>query len=136
MKLSDLPLRDQIALEVLPGIISAGCTHPSRAVSLAYETADIMITQIKDYRCRIKEAEKLAAEAETRLEVMRAYKFDGPDFSARIALIEIWEILGVNNQTHAMQDLRNMIEIRNFLDEPNHSKLMERLRLARAEHSI
>lgn len=109
MKLSDLPLRDQIALEVLPGIISAGCTHPSSAVSLACETADIMIAQIKDYRCRIKEAEKLAAESETRLNIMRQYKFEGPDFVARIALSQIWDMLDVTDQTAAVTKLKNIL---------------------------
>jgi len=109
MKISSLPLRDQIALSTLPGIISADCTHPDAAVSRAYETADIMLAQIQDYQCRIKEAEQKAAKAETALSVLRAQKFDGPDFAPRIALSEIWKLLGAENQTEAMFRLRELL---------------------------
>lgn len=108
MKLKDLPLRDWIALEAVPGVLAAGHIKPVDATDRAYDIADAMLVKIDAYQCRIADAERRAREAQTELEVVRGYKFDTPDFSAKIALTQLWDALGVRDQTAAMQKLREL----------------------------
>lgn len=110
MKLKDLPLRDWIALEAVPGVLAAGFVKPVDAADRAYDIADAMLVKIEAYQCRIADAERRAREAKTELEVVRGYRFDTPDFSAKIALTQIWDALGVSDQTAAMQKLRQITQ--------------------------
>lgn len=57
----------------------------------------------------VEEAERRAKQAETHLEVMTPVWQHGPDFGARLALSEIWAILGVKDQTGAMARLRELL---------------------------
>ncbi len=135
MKISSLPLRDLIALEALPAYAGKH-SHPADATRHAYAAADEMLKHVQDYQCRIKEAEQKAAEAEARLEIVRSYKLDGPDFAPRIALTQMWDALGASDQTAAMIRLRQLLEISEFLGDYSHTEIMGRLRLARSEHSL
>jgi len=121
MKLSDLSPREHIALEVYPSLVATGKLTANEAAWLAFGHADAFLKRVG------RENDKVA-------EIKR--ECDGGDFTARVALTQIWELLGVDNQTAAMAKLRDMVEVMNFLEGPDHATLMERLRLARMEHSI
>lgn len=105
MRLSDLSYREYIALEVLP---SCAATYPDKdAIWRAFGLADAFMKYVGKENDKIAAAEQRAIDAETKFDVLQSIHVNmGEDFAARIALTDIWEFLGVNNQTQAMQALR------------------------------
>ncbi|TXH17846.1 MAG: hypothetical protein E6R03_03220 [Hyphomicrobiaceae bacterium] len=59
----------------------------------------------------VQNAEDRANRAEVRCSVLLEQRgFNEPDFSARIALSQLWEMLGAKDQTQACANLRALIE--------------------------
>lgn len=72
MKLADLPLRDQIAIAALSGILSRpNITDGRRAARSAYRAADGMLLRMMVNDHEIKELTQRAEKAEIALEVLR-----------------------------------------------------------------
>lgn len=123
MKLSELSRRDYIAIEVvgdiaqltlkamaaLPGAeFNADTAFPIIAEK-AYQLADAMIAYEgkPEWAARYEEMKVDIERLQRSNEILQSMNAEGPDWSARIALEQIWEFLGVNNQTAAMQMLRD-----------------------------
>jgi len=105
MKLSELSYREYIALEVLPSF--AAKYLDKDAVWRAFGLADTFMKHAGKENDKIFRAEQRAIEAETKFETLQSIHVNmGEDFSARIALTQIWEFIGVDNQTEAMEVLR------------------------------
>ena len=109
MKLSDLSLREYIAIECLPAAVQR-YGDANTAADAAFHYADSFVSAFES--CR----EKTQHEIDTlRLRMERAEAsysllvnhMTSKDASAWIALSQIWEFLGVKNQTAAMQMLRD-----------------------------
>lgn len=63
----------------------------------------------------VADAMDRAEWAETRYSVLHEQRgFDEPDFSARIALSQLWELLGAKDQTAAVDRLRDLLEKSTF----------------------
>jgi len=110
MKLSELSYREYLAIEVFPRFV--GSMPDSEAAWRAFGAADAFLKRAGTEQDKITAAEKRAAEAEQALEVMRDYIFldiNGTTLSDRVALTSIWDMLGVSNQTAAMQKLRELL---------------------------
>jgi hypothetical protein len=112
MKLSELSFADHAAVEILPALVRhfsyLGDRPEVEAVRYAYRLADALAIE-RDTRNAVRDHEReqlrLRVErAETSVSVLLNM---GEDFAARVALCEIWEFLGVKNQTAAMQLLRD-----------------------------
>lgn len=107
MKLSELSRRDYIAIEVLGHF--ANKMLDKQAVWRAYGLADAMIAYEGQPK-RDHEFEEMKTEAarlRTSNEILQGVLNEGDGFAARVALTQIWEFLGVTNQTAAMQMLRD-----------------------------
>lgn len=109
MKINDLPLRDQIAIAALPGILSRpNITDGRWAARSAYRAADGMLLRMMVNAHEIRELTQRAEKAEIALEVLQSI------------LAEIWEFLGVEGQTAAMAELRQMKAEISVLSEHSH----------------
>lgn len=119
MKLSDLSLRDHIAIEALPAVIQTRAGDPPmKHLSMeeyfarkAFKISDAMITEMGKYDEILLSLQKRAEIAETTLEILRPewMKPEHKDFIASIALTELWDLLDVHNQTAAIQKLRDLL---------------------------
>ena len=110
MKLSELSKREYIAIEALSVLRHISDISPEtlaeETAKRAYLIADAMLKQTGLHEDRVKHAEDRAAQAETKFETLQSIHVNmGEGFGARIALTDIWELLGVNNQTAAMEKL-------------------------------
>ena len=76
----------------------------SMMLNPAKELLEATAALIQDHKAKAAEAEKL----EIRVDALLNMNEDG-QFPARVALLQIWEFLGVNNQTAAMQKLRDLL---------------------------
>lgn len=114
MKLSKLSLRDQIAIRALPGILARFDTRgPRMAARRAYASADKMLFHMDMRDHEIETLTRRAEKAEASVSSLLNMNEDGK-FGVRVALSEIWEFLGVKNQTAAMQTLnfwRQIVEL-------------------------
>lgn len=72
----------------------------------AKELLEATAALVEEHKAKAAEAEKL----EIRVSVLLNMNEDG-QFAPRAALSDIWEFLGVNNQTAAMEILRRNEEI-------------------------
>lgn len=119
MKLSDMPIRDFYALEIIKGIVARDQTHhPTTQVSQAYDVADALLkfqageNALRDHE--MAALRKRAEEAERTLEILRpawAQGWTSDSVAAQAsatALGEIWNLIGVKDQTAAMARLRGV----------------------------
>lgn len=61
---------------------------------------------------RMENAERRATEAEEAFDVLRDQRgLNEPDFVPRIALSQIWELLGVGHQTAAIDRLKGLLTL-------------------------
>lgn len=105
MKISELSYRDYIAIEVVPHLATE--FDPVPAAKHAYAVADAVLAEAGKRDHEMEELHERAVTAERTLEILRPTKPE--DFLLRVALDEIWLLLGVNNQTTAMQKLRELV---------------------------
>lgn len=109
MKLTELSKRDYIAIEVARGFVSLNFPDTDKwAVKRAYAFADAMIAH-ESQPARDREVEDLRKSVDalrTSNEVLRNL-IPHNERAATTALEQIWEFLGVTNQTAAMQMLRD-----------------------------
>lgn len=57
------------------------------------------------------DAIKSAADAEKKFDVLQSIHLNmGEEFAARAALTQVWESLGVDNQTHCMVAIRALVQ--------------------------
>lgn len=106
MKLSELPYREYIALEVLPQFV--GTIPNQQAVWRAFGVADEFLKAAGKFHDQIADAEERADLAETQYSILLNM---GDDVPARIALSQIRELLGGKNQTETMQRLNQWRDI-------------------------
>jgi hypothetical protein len=108
MKLSELSMREYIALEVLPGFVAQGMLDRDAAFR-AFGLADEFLKRAGREHDKIasikRECDRLEAQNSLLLNIGEPGNF-GP----RVALLEIWELLGAKNQTEAMDTLRSWNE--------------------------
>ena len=113
MKLSEISYRDYIAIEALCVVRQISDKSPKdlarETAKRAYLIADAMLEHAGKYENRVKHAEARAEKAETSVAVMLGMNGE-KDFHARVALKEIWEALGVDNQTHCMAAIRALVQ--------------------------
>lgn len=117
MKLSEISYREYLAIEFLPAFMryqsALGSSEKEIAESnarYAFVYADAFLRVAGQENDRIAQAEKRAADAETKFEVLQSIHVNmGEDFASRIALAQIWELLGVDNQTAAMLKLKAVL---------------------------
>lgn len=107
MKLSELSYREYIALEVISAIVARGGMSFGDAAKKAFGTADAFLKECGKNRDEIAEIKRECDRLETQVSVLLNM---GEDFAARVALTQIWEELGVSNQTDAMAALRDLQE--------------------------
>jgi hypothetical protein len=103
MKLSELSFREYIALEALPAF--AGTMLDKDAAWRAFSLADQFLKRAG------REHDKIASIKREcdKLEIQNSLLLNmGEDPASRIALLQIWEFLGVKNQTEAMDRLRKL----------------------------
>lgn len=74
-------------------------------VTPATELLDATRALVDEHKAKAAEAEKI----ETKISVLLNMNEDG-NFTVRVALMQIWEALGVKDQTAAMQKLRDLQE--------------------------
>ena len=104
MKLSELSYREYIALEVFPTIIAR--THVDElAARRAFSAADAFLREVGKENDKVASAERRAEKVEAQVSLLLNMNEDG-NFASRVALLEIWEFIGVDNQTAAMEALR------------------------------
>lgn len=107
MKLSDLSKRDYIAIEVVGHFVDPHVSH-AQATKSAYDLADTMVAYAgqpaRDHE--VADLRKAVDSLRTSNEILRNL-VPHTEKAATVALEQIWEFLGVNNQTAAMQMLRN-----------------------------
>lgn len=106
MKLSELSYREYIALEVLGPIASMGNMNYGDAVEKAFGVANAFLRHVGKHDDKIKALTLRAERAEASNSILLNMGEDGK-FSVRVALKEIWEVLGAKNQTEAMEALRS-----------------------------
>jgi hypothetical protein len=108
MKLSDLSKRDYIAIEVVGHFVANPFFDAKKMTECAYTLADAMIAHAgapaRDHE--LEELRASTASLQRSNEVLRNL-VPHTERAATIALEQIWEFLGVNNQTAAMQMLRD-----------------------------
>lgn len=106
MKLSELSLREYIAMEVFPSIIADPGKYKSsnEAAWLAFAHADAFLKHAGREHDKIAEIKREC----DRLEIQNSRLLNIGDTRPRGALAEIWEFLGVDNQTAAMAALASM----------------------------
>lgn len=106
MKFSELSYRDYIAIEVVGHFAALDGFGPKGAAQHAYGLADAMLAEAGKRDLEMAELREEAETAKRTLEILRPTG-DGETF-IRIALDQVWLLLGVNNQTHAMQKLNEL----------------------------
>lgn len=111
MKLSEISYREYLAIEFLPAFMRYQSTLgqseneiAERTARYAFLYADAFLRVAGRENDRVAHAEARAEKAETSVAVMLGMNGE-KDFHARVALKEIWELLGVDNQTDAMEKL-------------------------------
>lgn len=112
MKLSELSLRDYIAMEVFPSLV--GKMLDKDAAWRAFTAADEFLKRAgREHELARHEIDSANRRAE-KAEAQNSLLFNMDDnFGPRVALTSIWEFLGVDNQTAAMtqlQEMKGMIE--------------------------
>lgn len=105
MKFSELSYRDYIAIECA-GHFAGIARSPQMAATAAYAFADAMLVEAGKRNHEMEELRERAATAERTNSILLNM---GENFAARVALLQIWELLDVRNQTEAMQILREKI---------------------------
>lgn len=105
MKLSDISYREYIAIKVFPQLV--GSMLDNEAVWRAFGAADAFLKQAGKEYDKVLQAEQRAEKAETTISVL--LNMD-KDFGLRTALLQLWEMLGSDNQTLAVQRLRDLQE--------------------------
>ncbi len=127
MKLSELSFREYIALEVLPSIITvtaAGQHNPGTGYSSgdefgasvdaricldAFRMADAFLKRAGREHDKVAEIQRKCNKLEAQNSLLLNMNEDG-QFGARVALLEVWEFLGVDNQTDAMTQIREWVK--------------------------
>lgn len=103
MKLSELSFREYIALEALPAF--AGTMLDKAAAWRAFSLADEFLKRAGREHDKVAEIKREC----DKLEIQNSLLLNmGEDPAARIALLQIWELLDVENQTECMALLRSM----------------------------
>lgn len=112
MKLSELSYREYLAIEFLPAFMrhysALGGSEDEIAENTAryaFRYADAFLRVVGKEYDKVTSAERRAERAEAQTALLLNMNEDG-NSSARIALLQIWEFLGVTNQTEAMEALR------------------------------
>lgn len=103
MKLSELSYREYIALEVLPTFV--GKLPDKDAAWRAFQIADQFMKCAGREHDKIAEIKRECDKLETQNSLLLNMNEDG-NFPARVALLQIWELLGAKNQTEAMGVIR------------------------------
>jgi hypothetical protein len=106
MKLSELSYREWIAIEALRGTAASDVPADS-LVAFAFGIADEFLAACGKRNQEIEILRQRAEKAETRVSVLLNMNEDR-QLPARVALSQIWERLGVDNQTAAMQALESL----------------------------
>ena len=102
MKLSELSFREYIALEAIGHL--AGTMPDKDAALRAFTLADEFLKRAGREYDKIAEIKRECDRLEAQVSLL--LNMGGIE---RIALLELWEFLGVNNQTAAMQKLRDLL---------------------------
>lgn len=105
MKFSELSYREYIALEVLP--VLADKINAQSAVAQAFLAADAFLKECGKENDNLAAAKRRAEKAETSVSILLNMNEEG-NFTPRVALLQIWEFLGVEDQAAAMQKLCDM----------------------------
>lgn len=103
MKLSELSFREYIALEMIKTFF--GTMSDQDAALRSFEAADAFLKRAGREQDKIAEIKRECDKLETQVSILLNMNEDG-NFAYRVALMEIWEFLGVRNQTEAMALLR------------------------------
>ena len=113
MKLSELSYREYLAIEFLPALMRHYSALGDNETEIAERTAhyaflyaDAFLRVVGKYHDEVAEAHQRAFRAETAADVLRSMDSDVP---RRVALEELWQMLGVTNQTMAISKLRGLI---------------------------
>lgn len=106
MKFSDLTYREYIALEVFPRFV--GSMSDDEAARRAFSAADAFLKRVGKEMDKVATAEQRAEEAELQVSLLLNMNAS-EDFATRVALLEIWTLLGASNQTAAMEKLRELL---------------------------
>lgn len=114
MKLTELSFADYAAIELHAAMLKHSHffgSEPEAAMARAvYRHADALSAH-RDTRNGVRHAEAIALRqraetAERSLEIFQALG----DYPARVALYQLWELLGAAQQTEAVQHLRSLQE--------------------------
>ena len=116
MKMSSLSFADYVAIEALTALIPLSrffTEDPEQDMArVAYKHADALDAERKRRDGIVdhdREAlERRLAKAENSVSVLLNMNEDG-NFAPRVALSDIWELLGAKNQTDAMAKLHDFI---------------------------
>lgn len=113
---SGMSLRDHFAGQALSGCLDG--RDPKHAASVCYALADAMIAAREAYTINPLQAELDQARAQVEsLESLRPHWAQGYSSdsiaaqSATSALSDIWQILGVQHQTAALDRIRKLLEL-------------------------
>lgn len=107
MKLSELAPREHIALEVLPALVATGTMTAGDAAWQAFCAADAFLKRAGRENDKITQIKRECDKLEAQNSILLNMNEDG-QFIYRVALLEIWEFLGVKDQTAAMEELRQL----------------------------
>ena len=113
MKLSELSYREYLAIEFLPAFVRHSAALGQTEAEIAENTARYAFVYADAFlRVVGREDHRLATaymnEKRANEQVSLLLNMNG-DFAPRVALLEIWETLGVTHQTAAMEKLRGIV---------------------------
>lgn len=105
MKLSELSYREYLAIEFLPAF--ANTLMDKEAVWRAFGLADEFLKRAGREHNKVAEIKRECDKLEAQVSLL--LNMNDGDFAPRAALLEIWELLDVKNQTAALQKLRELV---------------------------
>ncbi len=112
MKFSELSYREYLAIDFLPAFMrhSAALGETTEQIAentakFAFAYADAFLRVAGQEYAKVAEAERRTEKAEAQVSLLLNMNEDG-NIHLRIALLEIWEFIGVKDQTAAMEALR------------------------------
>lgn len=114
MKLSELSYREYLAIEFLPAFMRHSAALGQTEAEIAENTARYAFVYADAFlRVVDREDHRLATaymnEKRANEQVSLLLNMNNGDFAPRVALLEIWETLGVTNQSAAMEKLRGIV---------------------------
>lgn len=104
MKLSELSYREYLAIEFVPAF--ANTLMDKEAVWRAFCLADEFLKRAGREHDKVAEIKRECDRLEAQVSLLLNMS---EDFAPRVALLEIWETLGVTHQTAAMEKLREIV---------------------------